>query len=203
MGTGRLDTITTLIDNSCRQFADCTAFHQKRGGQWQETSYRALQEMSDRIAAGLTKSGFQPGDHAALLGSSSPDWVMAYLGILKACGVVVPIDKELKGIEVHHILSHSEARAIFIDGDRLDMVLDMLGGVTELRLIVTLSVVGCLPDIHGISRCMLLPLNGLLHEGPFSPVARRPDDSALILLYLGNHRALQGRHAHPRQHSLQ
>jgi long-chain acyl-CoA synthetase len=141
--------------------------------------------MSDRIAAGLAKIGFQPGDHAALLASSSPQWVMAYLGVMKAGGVVVPIDKELKGIEVSHILSHSEARVLFIDGDRLDMVLGMLEGMKELRLIVMFSAVEDLPESADISRCLILSLAGLLHDGPFTPVVRRPEDSALILYTSG------------------
>ena len=139
-----------------------------------------------RIAAGLAGSGFQTGDHAALLASSSFQWVAAYLGILKAGGVVVPIDRELKEIEVRHILSHSEARVLFVEGDRLDMFLDMAAELTELRLIVLLPTAEeTPPGIPVASRCTILPLDGLLHEAACSPQLRRPDDTALILYTSG------------------
>jgi len=181
-----MDTITTLIEESCRAFDDRPAFFQKRDGQWQGTSYGTLRATSDRIAAGLAGSGFRPGDHAALFASSSPRWVMAYLGILKAGGVVVPIDRELKGIEVRHILSHSEASTLFVDGDRLDMVLGMAEGLAVLRRIVTLSPAeDAAPDVTGASRCPILPLEALLRQGTFSPALRRPGDPALILYTSG------------------
>jgi long-chain acyl-CoA synthetase len=186
MGPPLMDTITTLIEESCRKFDDHPAFVQKRGGHWQATSYGTLQATSDRIAAGLAESGFRPGDHAALLASSSPRWVMAYLGILKAGGVVVPIDRELKEIEVRHILSHSEVRTLFVDGDRLDMVLGMAEELAELRTIVAVPAAEeTLPGMPGASRCPILPLDALLREGTFSPSQRGPDDPALILYTSG------------------
>lgn len=181
-----MDTITSVIEESCRKFEDSTAFFQKRDGRWQGISYGTLRETSDRIAAGLAGSGFQAGDHAALLASSSFQWVMAFLGTLKAGGVVVPIDRELKEIEVRHILSHSEARVLFVEGDRLDMFLDMAAELTELRLIVLLpSAEETPPDSPGTSRCTILPLDGLLREAACPPTLRRPEDTALIIYTSG------------------
>ena len=185
-GVRFVDTITSLIEESCRKFEDSTAFFRKKDGKWQGTSYGTLRETSDRIVAGLAGSGFQTGDHAALLASSSFKWVTAYLGILKAGGVVVPIDKELKEIEVRHILSHSEARALFVEGDRLDMVLGMAAELTELRLIVLIPTAEeTPPDSRGASQCTILPFDGLLQKAGRSPALRRPDDTALILYTSG------------------
>ena len=181
-----MDTIVTLIEDSCRKFCDRTAFLQKRGGGWRETSYGTLRATSGRVAAGLAVSGFQPGEHAALLAASSPQWVMAYLGILKAGGVVVPIDKELKEIEVRHILAHSEARALFVDDDHLDMVLGMANGMPQLRLIVmTDGPHDGSKGRAGASRCTMLPLSELLEDGVFSPFSHQPHDTALILYTSG------------------
>jgi long-chain acyl-CoA synthetase len=181
-----VDTIISLIEESCRKFEDRSAFFRKKDGKWQGTSYGTLRETSDRVAAGLAGSGFQTGDRAALLASSSFQWVTAYLGTLKAGGVVVPIDKELKEIEVRHILSHSEARVLFVEGDRLDMILGMAAGLTELRLIVMVpSAEETLPGIHSASPCTILPFDGLLQEAVCTPASRRPDDTALILYTSG------------------
>lgn len=180
-----MDTIVTLLEESCRKFSDRTAFLQKRGGSWQGTSYGALRATSDRVAAGLAESGFQPGEHAALLAASSPTWLAAYLGILKTGGVVVPIDKELKEIELGHILAHSEARALFVGADHLDMVLRMANGLPQLHLIVITDG----PDRQelpaGRSRCTVLPWSELLKDREFSPVRQKPHDTALILYTSG------------------
>jgi len=181
-----MDTIVELLEESCRKFGDRTALLQKRGGIWQGTSYGTLRATSDRVAAGLAESGCQPGEHAALLAASSPTWLIAYLGILKTGGVVVPIDKELKEIELGHILAHSEARALFVDGDHLDMVLDMANGLPQLRLIVITDGPDDCQKLHtGRARCTILPLSELLKDRVFYPVGHQPHDTALILYTSG------------------
>ena len=181
-----MDTITSLIDASCRKFELRPAFFQKCRGQWQETSYASLLATSDKVAAGLLLNGFRLGDHAALLASSTPQWVMVYLGILKAGGVVVPIDKELKEVEIRHILSHSEARALFVDNDRLEMALRLAEGLKDLEVIIPVPSAGeALPQGSGLSLPPLLSFGDLLQAGGAAPVLHRPEDPALILYTSG------------------
>lgn len=136
-----MQTIVDLIDKSCRNFADKAALRHKAGEVWEEISYAAVRTASDRIAAGLVKNGFKAGDHAALLAPSSPRWVMAYLGILKAGGIVIPIDKELKSIELRHVLADCEARVLFTDRPWFDVVHEMVNRLPFLRQIVMLNPV--------------------------------------------------------------
>ena len=186
LGLVHMDTIVTLIEESCRKYGDRTAFLQKRGGAWQETTYETLWSNSDQVAAGLMAYGCQPGEHAALLAASSPQWVMAYVGILKTGGVVVPIDMELKAIEVCHILSHGEVRALFVDSDHLDMILAMAEEMPLLRLIVTTDGPdNCPKSTTGATRRSILPLGKLLDNGILSPFSPRPHDTALILYTSG------------------
>jgi long-chain acyl-CoA synthetase len=183
-----MDTITDLIDHSCRRFSTRDALLHKTGGVWQKTSYGALGAISGRIGAGLLQIGFQAGSHAALLAPSSPEWVMAYLGILKAGGIVIPIDRELKGIELRHILGHCEAEIVFCDEDHLDAILGMSEELPALRLIVTLdstsgNLGSNLSDVA--SQCRILALDGLFHEAEITQVVRSPCDTALILYTSG------------------
>ncbi|MEI6214353.1 MAG: AMP-binding protein [Desulfuromonadales bacterium] len=134
-----MQTINALIGESCRTYRDQPALYYKAAGTWQSMSYGALWELSDRIAAGMIKKGFKPGDHAALLAPSSPQWVASYLGILKAGGVVVPIDKELKAAELRHILSDCDARYVFSSDPCIDLLLDIVHDIGGLELIVTFT----------------------------------------------------------------
>jgi long-chain acyl-CoA synthetase len=181
-----MDTIVTLIEKSCRQFGDRTALRHKSGGRWLETSYATLWTRSDRIGAGLTEFGLRPGERAALLSASSPLWLCSYLGVLKAGGIVVPIDQELKRIEVGHILAHSEARVLFVDEGHLDLVLGLMDELPHLALIVRTEVEddGPAPD-SGRFACRLIPAREMERERPASSFPGHPDDSALILYTSG------------------
>lgn len=133
-----MQTIDLLLGSSCQRHADRIALRQKVDGVWQETSYRELWELSGRIASGLYRQGFRPGDHAALLAPSSPRWVASYLGVLRAGGIVVPIDKELKSAELRHILSDSRARLVFTDTPYLDGVLECIPALPALETVILL-----------------------------------------------------------------
>lgn len=134
-----MHTIDSLIRESCQKHSDRPALCYKLAGVWQCMTYGALWELSDRIAAGMLKGGFNAGDHAALLAPSSPQWVAAYLGILKAGGVVVPIDKELKAAELRHILVDCDARFVFSAPPCLDLLLEIFPNIPALDCIVTLA----------------------------------------------------------------
>lgn len=134
-----MQTIDSLIRESCQKHSDRPALCRKLAGAWKCMTYGELWELSDRIAAGMIRSGFNVGDHAALLAPSSPQWVAAYLGILKAGGVVVPIDKELKSAELRHILADCDARFVFSAPPCLDLLLEIFPDIPVLERIVTLA----------------------------------------------------------------
>jgi len=131
-------TIITLIQSACQKYPDRIALRQKAGTVWEETSYGMVWSASDRIAAGLVREGFKPGDHAAILAPSSTRWVIAYLGILKAGGVVVPVDKELKSAELRHVLSDCDARFIFTEQPYLDPIIEIAASLPLLSKIFAL-----------------------------------------------------------------
>jgi long-chain acyl-CoA synthetase len=133
-----MQTIDAILRARCENSADKTALRQKVCGRWQEISYRDLWLGSGRIAAGLAGRGFPPGGHAALLAPSSIRWVECYLGILRAGGVVIPIDKELKSAELRHILTDCSARVIFTDHPYLDSLLEYVPALPTLESIVVL-----------------------------------------------------------------
>jgi len=190
-----MQTIVEMIEESYRRSAGKTALRHKVNDHWQEISYSTLWTESERIAAGLGKTGFKEGDHAALLAPSSPYWVILYLGILKAGGVVIPIDKELKSGELRHILSDCEARLLFIDHPHLDTVFEIIGGLPSLRRILTLDPPAQEGDdtkapppaaVEGAAGAISVrSCAELLHDGELIPAQRRPDRIAVILYTSG------------------
>ncbi|MDD2898268.1 MAG: AMP-binding protein [Desulfuromonadaceae bacterium] len=134
-------TIDSMLRESCQKYSDQPALCSKLAGTWHNMTYGALWELSDRIAAGMIKGGFSVGDHAAILAPSSPQWVAAYVGILKAGGVVVPIDKELKAGELRHILTDCDAKFVFSAPPCLDILLDIFPHIPALERIITLTPV--------------------------------------------------------------
>lgn len=83
-------------------------------GEESSISYRAFDEITDRIAFGLEKIGVLPGDHVAVLHPNSPQTLLSYYSIIKAGGVVAPINIIYTPREIKFILNNSEAKTLIL-----------------------------------------------------------------------------------------
>ncbi len=75
-------------------------------------SHADIDSLSDKAAAGLAAKGIQKGDRVALYCINSVEFVVAYVGIIKAGAVVVPINLMQKPAEVSYILEDSGAKGL-------------------------------------------------------------------------------------------
>jgi long-chain acyl-CoA synthetase len=76
-------------------------------------SYAQLDEASARAAALLKASGLSVGDRVGIMLPNVPYFAIAYYGVLRAGGVVVPMNVLLKGREVSFYLEDPGARLAF------------------------------------------------------------------------------------------
>ncbi|MDA0184714.1 long-chain fatty acid--CoA ligase [Solirubrobacter phytolaccae] len=76
-------------------------------------NYAVLNEGATRIAGLLKAKGVQPGDRVGIMLPNVPYFGVVYYGILRAGGVVVPMNVLLKGREVAFYLKDSGAKVLF------------------------------------------------------------------------------------------
>ncbi len=76
----------------------------------QTISYGQLSTHVEQFAYALRAWGIQPGDRIALFLDNCPTFVVAYLGIQLAAGVVVLINTQYRQVELQHILTDSGVR---------------------------------------------------------------------------------------------
>jgi long-chain acyl-CoA synthetase len=78
-----------------------------------QLTYAELDDASARVAALLQGSGLRVGDRVAVMLPNVPQFPVVYYGVLRAGGVVVPMNPLLKAREVEYYLTDSGARHIF------------------------------------------------------------------------------------------
>ena len=76
-----------------------------------DMSYTRLTRRVKRMAAALTEKGYA-GKKIALIGESSPNWIITYLAVLATGGVAIPMDKELEISAIEGFLEFVEADGI-------------------------------------------------------------------------------------------
>ncbi|WP_348652968.1 AMP-binding protein [uncultured Sulfurimonas sp.] len=77
-------------------------------------TYKSLGENVSTMVALLQSHGITKGDKVALLSENSPNWAVAYFSVTYFGAVIVPILPDFHTSDVHHIIRHSEAKAIFV-----------------------------------------------------------------------------------------
>jgi long-chain acyl-CoA synthetase len=78
-----------------------------------ELNYAVIAEGSARVAGMLAAKGFERGDRVGLMLPNVPFFPPIYYGILRAGGIVVPMNVLLKEREVKHYLEDSGAKLLF------------------------------------------------------------------------------------------
>ena len=171
----------------------CTNFFGKR------LTYRQIKGLSDRFAAGIQKLGIRKGDRVVLFLPNSPQFLVAYYGLLKAGVVIVPLNPLSAEREIEFYLTDSEAGAAVTIPLFLKKILS-LKSRSPLKHIVCSHLADFLPFPMNLAqgfrerrlmgrseRTALVDFRELLKQPPppdWHPEQVQPDDMA-VLIYSG------------------
>ena len=154
----------------------------------QRFSFGLVNAMANRVANGLKSNGISKGDKVALSCPNLPYFPIIYYGILKAGGVVVPINILLKGREIAYHLKDSDARAYFCFQGTPDLPMAQEGfkGFSEAVSCEYMFMITA--DPHETSPVPTVPtLYQLMADQPseFDTTPTGPNDTAVILYTSG------------------
>ena len=123
-----------LIERSIKTNWNLDALTDYKGATLQ---YNDVARKIEKIHIAMEGAGIQPGDKIAICGRNSAHWTVTFLAIITYGAVAVPILHEFKPDQIHNIVNHSEARALFA-GDQIWENLDeedmpLLEGIIEMK----------------------------------------------------------------------
>jgi long-chain acyl-CoA synthetase len=138
-------TIADLMGLATERYGDHTAVKYKSGDDWVDVSYRELGTTVSEIARGLIDLGLEPGDRAAVLCSTRPEWTYASFGIASAGAVVVPIYPTNSPEECEWVAGNSESRFLFAeDAEQAEKIAQVRDRLPNLEVVIVM--VGDAPD---------------------------------------------------------
>ena len=105
-------SIAELYDYSTRKFAKRTAYEFVDGGE--SLTFAELNEKCHILSKKLSNFGISNYDKVALFSQSMPNWAVAFFSITAFGRIIVPMLTDLTEHEVTNILTHSEAKALFV-----------------------------------------------------------------------------------------
>jgi len=103
--------LPSLLAAHARQRPD--AFALREGAQ--TLNYRGLHDRMDRVAATLQQKGFKPGDTLAVCADSSIDYVVLFMGALRAGMAVAPPAPSSTAAQLAAMVDDADSRLVFLD----------------------------------------------------------------------------------------
>ncbi|MET9015937.1 long-chain-fatty-acid--CoA ligase [Streptomyces olivaceoviridis] len=128
-------------------------------------TYAELDTAASRVAGTLRAEGLADGDRVCVMLPNVPAFVALYYGILRAGGVVVPMNPLLKEREIRHCLTDSGAARLFVYED---VAQEAAAAAAETGVPVT--AVGAVPTPAG-------------EQAPIATPSPRDDGDLAALLY--------------------
>ena len=165
--------LTELLSISAKKYPNRTSIVFGR----KKISYKALNDATDHIAAGLISMGIKKYDKVAIFLDNCPEFVISYYAILKAGAIVVPINYMFKIEEAKYILQDSEAVCMITSRAYVYMAEELRLRVDSLKTIITtVKVKENIPDFHRIKKT---------NTENLKEISSNPDELAVILYTSG------------------
>ncbi|MBN2397457.1 MAG: acyl--CoA ligase [Deltaproteobacteria bacterium] len=136
--------VGSMLTRSVRRQRDKVALVSHEG---KSQTYRELDLLSNRFARGLEALGFGKSDHIAVLSLNCIEQVIAFFGIFKMGGVVVPMNVRLAEAETAWIMDHADVAGLVFSSefrDRVDRLREQLPGIRHCVAMDEEGFDGCL-----------------------------------------------------------
>ncbi len=99
-------------------------------------TYREFNSKVEEVSRFLKSEGIIAGDKVAILSENQPNWSIAFFAVTAMGAIAVPIMTEFHSTEVHHILRHSESKAIFVSAKYFGKIEEFQFESLQTRILV-------------------------------------------------------------------
>ena len=134
--------VTYFLEESARKYPEavCTIFKGAR------ISYKEMDELTDRLAAGLADLGVKKGDRVGLIIPNTPQFVMAYFAILKLGAIVVANNPLYSAHEIEHQVNDAGVEVMIVMSNFYKIAKEVQPK-TKIRTVVVTNIKETLPPI--------------------------------------------------------
>lgn len=134
--TGEWPTLPEMFRITTKRYGDRPCFTIYEGDERISLTYNEALKKIEAVSRWLYAQGIRKGDKVAVTGKNSPEWAVAYLGILFAGATVVPIDYQLKQEEIELLIKTADVNILFVDEEKHGRFVEQPG---QLKTIISLK----------------------------------------------------------------
>jgi long-chain acyl-CoA synthetase len=131
-----------FLEEAARKYPEspCTIFHGAR------ISYREMDAITNRLAAGLVELGVKKGDRVGIFMPNTPQFVMAYFAILKAGAVVAATNPLYSPREIVHQANDAGVEIMLVMSNFYSLM-KKVQPETKIRKLIVTNIKEALPPV--------------------------------------------------------
>jgi long-chain acyl-CoA synthetase len=155
----------------------------QRADRVESYTYAEVKRMAESVGRWLIDNRFEPGTRIAILADNHPRWVIAYLGIIAAGSITVPLDTALHPDQIGKLLQDSGCSLVFCDSKHWSLVRDATHGLAVRTVLTDRASAGS----AGPTPAAAGDFDSIFAVGPgsFSPQESSTDSLASLLYTSG------------------
>ncbi len=130
------DDLKQLVNSAAELYGNRDAYRFKRKKEIASKSFIDLKKDTNAFSNFLKSEGLL-GKHIAVIGASSYEWVVTYLGTVNSNSVIVPLDKELSADDISELLTRADVSVLVFDdmlSDRIDSIMKSLPNIKFISM---------------------------------------------------------------------
>lgn len=127
-----LSSVKEFVDVNAERFKDKPLYIYIENKEKHDFSYQDQKTFFYALGAALFDLGLN-GKTAALCSDQHPDWITAFLSVIAAGGVIVPLDRELQAEQLAGFINLTESEAVFVSEREYAALKPFLSGLTTVR----------------------------------------------------------------------
>ena len=114
--------LIAMLEETVRRYPDKTAVALDD----RKLSFGKLDEASNKVANALLKMELSKGDRVVILLPNTPELAILYFGIVKAGGIVVPLDIRYKVAELVPLFDNCQPKVLISESSYLEPIAPVL-----------------------------------------------------------------------------
>jgi len=142
-----MHTMRAYIDLLYERHGNRLAVINKKGEHNSEKSFTQLKQDSLCIAMFLKSKNLfdQP---IALIGTLSYEWLVVFLGIMSSGNIAVPIDKDLNGQDIIHLMRQVDTQALYVDAKMINKASFLKNELNHIEVFISNGDLAGYDNIH-------------------------------------------------------
>ena len=134
-----LSTIREILVNTEKKFGSEDAIRYKvKKDTIASKSYTDLKKDSESFSCAIKNLGEQ-GNHIALTGMTSYEWLVSYFGIVNGGNIAVPLDVSLPAEEMCDLIDRSDSTVLVLDEIRPDVKAMVKQKCPKLKYVISIQ----------------------------------------------------------------